>query len=115
MPHYSFECDHCEQEYIEYYKASEVPKTSVCPQCEGNTVRTFKPMQISIFHEYVTPHITGQPIVIRSRNHEKDVCRAHGVMRVASDEFNKPNKRQSVKMPSLREDYERTRHEMGVL
>jgi hypothetical protein len=36
-------------------------------------------------------------------------------MRVTADEFNKPNNRQSVKMPSLREDYERTRHEMGVL
>jgi len=115
MPHYSFECDDCEQEYIEYYKASEVPKTSVCPKCEGTTVRTFKPMQISIFHEYVTPHITGEPMLIRSRNHEKDVCQANGVMRVTADEFNTPRKRQPVKMGSFKEDYERTRHEMGVV
>jgi len=115
MPHYSFECDHCEQEYVEFYKSSEVPKTSICPRCKGGTVRVFRPMQISIFNEYVTPHITGEPMLIRSRKHEKDVCTANGLMRVTSDEFNKPNKPKAVEMPPLREDYERTRHEMGVL
>ncbi len=115
MPHYSFECDHCDQEYVEFYKASEVPKTSVCPQCERATVRVFRPMQISIFKEYVTPHITGEPMLIRSRKHENDVCKANGVTRVTSDECNTPNRRPAYKLPSLREDYERTRHEMGVL
>jgi putative FmdB family regulatory protein len=113
MPMYTFECRTCHQQEDRFSRMNEVPEHTTCG-CGGRAVRIFTAPQVHVFQEFVTRHITGTPVRITSRRQETDLCRAHGLETVSANDTWTP-KKNSHDLPPLREQYERKRHEMGIV
>lgn len=113
MPMYTFACPCCSHYDDQFHRMASVPKHPKCPKCGQKMGRIYRPPQISVFSEYVTSDITGSPVAVTSRRAENDLCKAHGVRR--GEQGEKPKKRTAPTLPPFREDYERTRQEMGVV
>jgi putative FmdB family regulatory protein len=80
MPLYTFVCLPCDATFEVYRPISEgSAKPEPCPSCERYCKRLFAPVQLNIFNGFVTPHITGEPVRIESRQQLSELCRSRGV------------------------------------
>jgi len=82
MPLYQLECAKCGNS-VERYLALRGDPNPKCemPDCGGETERVWAGRQrgaTSIF-PYVTTHLTGQPIEIKSASHLRSLEKQHGV------------------------------------
>lgn len=78
MPIYSY--DHCEQE-IDIYQpltTSEAPKCEKCGEPMEKVFRSSNHVPKSVF-PYVTTHISGKPIEVKSEAHLQSLCKQYGV------------------------------------
>lgn len=104
-PLYTYKCNHCEVEDDDLFNIGEAPRFTECPYCGHKRHRVYTAPQISIFKEYVTPHITGEPVHISSRDQEREILARHGMVRVTNDEMGEPMKKKT-KLPSLAKAYQ---------
>lgn len=104
-PLYTYKCSYCETEGDDLFNIGEAPRITECPFCGHKRHRVYTAPQISVFKEYVTPHITGQPVCISSRSQEREILERHGLTRVTNDEMNS-DMRRKPKLPSLAKMYQ---------
>lgn len=122
MPVYTYICRNCEYAEDVVFSVDRRVNALRCRQCRtGKMTREFQPPQVSVFRPYVTRNITGEPMEIRSSKHETDVLNRHGLYRPLDSEPSvKPNAKAKRKREAeknevpLKEDLERTAHEMGI-
>ena len=78
MPLYDFKCLKCDKEF-EYACRINDRETVKC-QCGGKTkqIITKFPGQ-DWFHPFISEDFTGEPILVKSKGHYKELCKQHGV------------------------------------
>lgn len=96
MPIYSYICD---DDHIEdcLFAMGRAPKSRTCPFCKKKAGRYYRPPQVSVFKPYVTPHITGEPVEVRSAAHEDSLCEKNGVYRMLDGEQIDINKSKRIR------------------
>ena len=81
MPIYSLACEPCvteEDVYLPLF-TSPNPECSKCGAPRSRVWRSRSSPASSVF-PYVTTHLNGQPIEVRSEMHLQELCKAHGVV-----------------------------------
>lgn len=76
MPLYDFKCLRCEKEFEEF---TEVDKLPFC-SCGGITRKIWKKFpNRDWFRPFVSEDFNGEPILVETKNHLKNLCKKHGV------------------------------------
>ena len=87
MPLYNYKCRKCEHEFEEFKKIAD-RNDLVCPKCGQEVFIHIKPRKdiaIQVWVPYVEENITHQPILVKSKQHLKDLCKKHKVHAVRLD------------------------------
>src|SRR5690606_311502 len=112
---YTYTCRKCRKDFDVVNSMKDARLEWPCPKCHGVSNRVFKKPYAAVFHDYVTADITGEPVHVKNRAHENDLCKIHGVARATMDDTTGWGKRRrKPTMPSLRDDFERTKQEMQI-
>jgi hypothetical protein len=91
----------------------EVPQAVDCA-CGDVRRRVYRAPQVSVFQEYVTDNINGQPERIGSRGQERDLCNRYGVARVGTGDI-QMKRHKPVMLPPFKEYFLKTKHELGIV
>ena len=86
MPFYVWECEKCEGPRTETFEHKPEPKAPLCGGCGermahdlmGEARSGVEHVPASGF-PYVTKHITGKPIEVKSARHLESLCKQHNV------------------------------------
>lgn len=87
MPLFEYRCSCCLHEFDEIADRDAPPPP--CEECGKPTRRLMSAgtkyrFKVGDFFEpFVTPHITGEDVLVTSREHEQRLCREHNVKPVA--------------------------------
>lgn len=80
MPMFNFRCTVCERVFEDFRSRddySEIP----CPACESPSKRLvslgvkYKFAKMSFFEPYMEENITGEPVLVKSKDHLETLCR----------------------------------------
>lgn len=83
MPIYGFRCNACEATYERYFSVRDSKPQIQCEKCEGTCERDFmaeaRNHRPSSAFPFVTSHISGKPIEVKSEAHLQSLCKQYGV------------------------------------
>lgn len=97
MPVYTYVCKKCDEAKDLVCSLSQKrPKRRRC-HCGGTSTRVYKLPQISTFKTYVTAHITGNKVEIRSARQEDELCAQHDVARLLDSQVLKDRPAEKAK------------------
>jgi len=122
MPFYSYQCRECGETatFADSMRTTRAPFYQ-CDNCGGMAFRVYDTPQVAIFTPYVTDSFDGTVREVRTAAQENELCRVNNCSRLLStDRFDpaKSRKRREENarkaMRDIREDYEETRHKLGV-
>lgn len=75
---YDYICKACNYQFealTTYAKRDEV----VCKQCQAQTTRMVSRTKDDWFRPFVSEDFTGSPILVRTKEHYKQLCKQHNV------------------------------------
>jgi putative FmdB family regulatory protein len=78
MPIYDYHCSDCLKEF-ESYSPIDNRMFQQCPDCNGEAHLIIKCQKRDWFREFVTDDFNGKPILVKSKEHFKELCKEHGV------------------------------------
>ena len=78
MPLYDFQCKKCSYEFEEFKKIKDYLTTS-CPECGGESKLLITCRGRDWFRPFVSEDFDGTPILVKTKEHYKKLCRKHGV------------------------------------
>lgn len=82
MPFYDYRCPQCGKEF-DVFIPRDYAEDIVCNECKIPAKRLmatgmkFKIDKLSFFQPYVEENITGDPILVQSKEHLRALCREH--------------------------------------
>ena len=77
MPLYEVQCLKCDKEFEAFAKIAE--RQSIKCQCGGKTKILMSPPKKDWFKPFVSEDFNGEPILVRTKGHLKQLCEEHGV------------------------------------
>lgn len=77
MPIYQYQCDRCQTVKDEF---RTIEDRNNCPECCNQPMKKIIASKIRPDIEpYIDIHMTGQPILVKSRQHKKALMKEHGI------------------------------------
>ena len=77
MPLYDFQCDSCDKVQEHFAKMDETTRECICGGLMQRKISTNYFVHGEV--DFVTDHITGDPVRITSRKQMDRLCKEHGV------------------------------------
>lgn len=78
MPLYDYRCTSCQMEF-EAFNKIDARLEQCCIKCNAPVEIQLSVWHNDWFHPFISEDFTGEPILVRSKNHYKELCRKHGV------------------------------------
>jgi putative FmdB family regulatory protein len=104
MPLYTFICDSCGNQRDIMVPMELIGKTRKrCARCHAAMSRLWRAPQMNTFEEYTTSDIDGVPRRITTKTQERELLKAHGLVRTGPNDMPKTKSRQPLNMPSMQE------------